>query len=216
MELIPSSHEGGVLKNMGRRSIQLAIVLHVQVLDREGMTGLSADWEEAGGLNLFEGPVHDCLQFAGIFQFAAFGEDSLGILGREPGGMAHFLLRTADVLHFHEEGFDHEFLYAGRLPENPFGVNVLVKMARLDASASASFFRGFAFRRLAVGQGGSRVALGEGPFISAVRVDQKELDQRPAPVIAHGSYLQRQLKPWQLASSHARASVKIPQSLMVI
>ena len=76
-------------------------------------------------------------------------------------------------------------------------------MARLDAPASARFFRRFAFRRLAVGERGSGIALGEGPLVSAVGVDQKELDQRTAPVIADGGYLQGQLQPCQLASSHA-------------
>ena len=106
--------------------------------------------------------------------------------------MAHGLIGPALLVDFHQKSFHHKFLHAAGLPEHPFGVNVEMKVARLDGAESAGFFRGFALGGLAVREARFRRSLGEGPLISAVGVDQQELHRGAALAVTDCGHLQRQ------------------------
>src|SRR5436309_126784 len=101
-------------------------------------------------------------------------------------------IRTPHLVDFHQESFDHVFLHAGGLPEHSLGMDVEMKVARLDDAESPSFLHGLAFGGLAVRQAGVCRSLGESPLVTAVGINQKELDRRAAPAITDRRYLQRQ------------------------
>lgn len=100
--------------------------------------------------NVLEGTVDDGLEFSRVLYFAAFGEDEAGVVGFEPGGIATVFVRLAGLTHFHEESFHNVFLHTARLPKNALGMDVNVKVARLDDSHRSGFFARFAFGRLTV------------------------------------------------------------------
>ena len=79
---------------------------------------------------------------------------------------------------------EREFLHSTGLPEDSFGVDVEMKMARLDRAEGTGFFRGFTLRSLAVRQARIDASLGKGPLVSAVGIDQQELHRRALPAVA--------------------------------
>src|SRR4029077_1207001 len=87
---------------------------------------------EHSGLDSLKRAVDDCLQFGGVLDLASLGQNLASFGGREPGRIAHCLPRRARGGDFHQEGFDHEFLYACRLPKHAFGMNVKVEMPGFD------------------------------------------------------------------------------------
>src|ERR1019366_890173 len=98
--------------------------------------------------------INHGLEFVGVFDFAAFGQDHARSFCIEPGGVAVVFLGTASLADVHQKSFDHVFLHAAGLPEDALGVNVDVEMAGLDDADGARFFLGFAFRGLAVREAG--------------------------------------------------------------
>ena len=116
--------------------------------------------------------------FARVLDFAAFGQATARLFRNEPGGIAHRFIGPAQLVDFHQEGFDHKFLHAARLPEHAFGVDVKMKVARLDGAESAGFFRCFALCGLAMREARLGRSFGEGPLVSAVGVHQQKLNNR--------------------------------------
>src|SRR3984957_18241621 len=117
----------------------------------EGGAGVVVSSPEcAAELHALQGAVDHGFEFASVFHFAAFGQTAFGFFRTEPGGMAHGLIGSAHVLHLHQKCFDYEFLHAARLPEHALGMNVEVKVARLDGARRSCFFHGFTLGVLAV------------------------------------------------------------------
>src|SRR5215468_10438760 len=136
-----------------------------------------------------------------VLHFASLGETSFCFFRAEPSWLAVLLVRLAHLVHFHQEGLDHKLLYATRLPEDAFGMNVEVEMAGFDGPKGASLFGSFAFRRLAMRQPGISRPLRESPFIAAVRIDQQEFDGSPSvgsrpPPPARATTSRSALSPW--------------------
>ena len=63
---------------------------------------------------------------------------------------------SAHLVDFHQKGLDHKLLHAAGLPEHALGMNVEMKVSRLDRAQSAGFFCGFALGGLAVREAGVR------------------------------------------------------------
>src|ERR1035437_10283923 len=74
------------------------------------------------------------LEFVGVFDFPALGQDSARFSRVEPGGIAVVFLGSASLADVHQERFDHIFLHAALLPEDALGVNVDVEMTGLDCA----------------------------------------------------------------------------------
>jgi hypothetical protein len=105
--------------------------------------------------------------------------------------MAIAFVGTAHLVNFHQEGFDHEFLHSAGLPEDAFGMDVEVKVSRLNRAETAGFFGSFALGGLAVGKADVSRSLGESPLVTAIGINQKELNGRAAPAITNRSHLKR-------------------------
>src|SRR5258706_1337260 len=86
--------------------------------------------------------------------------------------MPHRFISSAQLMHFHQKGFDHKLLHAAGLPEHALGVNVEMKVSWLDVAQSPTFFRGFALGSLAVREAGFRGSFGEGPLVFSIVVYQ--------------------------------------------
>src|SRR6266446_6362183 len=127
-----------------------------------------------------------------VLRLAAFGEPKSRFFRTEPRGLPQSFIRSPSLTYFHQESFDHEFLHTAGLPEHTLGMNVEMKVAWLNRTQGAGFFRGFPFGRLAMGEACVGRALGEGPLAAAVGVDQQEFDRTAVSSVADGGYLQRQ------------------------
>ena len=101
-------------------------------------------------LDAFQGAVDHGFEFVEVLHFTPLGETLFRFFGAHPGGPAIGLIRLAHLLNFHQESFDHEFLHSARLPENSLGMQIEMKVARLNRAERSGFFRSFAFRGLAV------------------------------------------------------------------
>ena len=146
-------------------------------------------------VNLRDRAIDYRLQLAGVLHFSSFGQNLASFVGSEPGGIAHRLEGISRLFDFQEEGFDHEFLNTGWLPEDSLGVDVDVKMPGLDSAPDPSFFQGLALGGLTVREVRFGRPLGKGPLAVAIGADQQELYGRTLAAIAYGGYLQRQCEP---------------------
>src|SRR5580698_4321740 len=97
---------------------------------------------------------------------------------------------TVDQIHFHQESLDHKLAHSRRFPEDAFGMQIQMKVPRLNVAASARFFPGLAFGGLAVRDRRLRIALGKCPLAAAISIDQQKLDRIPLPPVANSSDLQ--------------------------
>src|SRR5580704_8487586 len=104
----------------------------------------------AGSAEMFHRTIHYRLHFPSVFYLAALGENLSGFFGSVPGGIAHGLVRLLGVLDFQEKSLHHKLTNAGLFPEHTFRMNVKVEVTRLDVSADACFFQGFALGCLAM------------------------------------------------------------------
>jgi hypothetical protein len=71
-------------------------------------------------------------------------------------------------------------------------MDVEVEVAGLDSSDGSALFSGFPFSGLTVGESRIGGAFGEGPLVTAIGINQKELHRGAAPAIADRSDLERQ------------------------
>src|SRR6516225_2558211 len=99
---------------------------------------------------MLHGAVDNGAEFRGVLRLAPFCQSPARLLDAEPGGVAHGLVRRLGASHFQQEGLHDEFLDAAGLPEDAFGVEVKVKMSRLDHADSPSLLQRLALRRLTV------------------------------------------------------------------
>src|ERR1700688_40422 len=132
-------------------------------------------------MNALKRAINHRFQFMRVFDFAAFGQTATGFCRVEPGRIARRFIGAAQLMYFRQEGLNHEFLHAARLPENTFGVKVEMKVTWLNGAQNAGLFRSLAFSGLAVREMGIDAALWEGPLISAVGIDQQKLHYGPTP-----------------------------------
>src|ERR1700730_5991067 len=79
--------------------------------------------ERAVKLNAFERAIDHTFQFMGVLYFAALGQPLPRFFRAEPGGMTIEFIGPAQLMDFHQKGFDHKLLHASRLPEHSLGVN---------------------------------------------------------------------------------------------
>src|ERR1700684_3506708 len=100
--------------------------------------------------NAFEGAVDYRFQFAGVLNFASFRQPLARITRTEPGRIPLRFVWSALLVDFHQKRLDHKFLYPARLPEHALGMNIKMKVARLERAQSARFFRGLALGGLTV------------------------------------------------------------------
>src|SRR5258708_30008434 len=94
--------------------------------------------------------------------------------------MAHGFIGSPRLVNLHQEGFHNKFLHAAGLPKHAFGMNVEMKMPRLNRPQRSRFFRSFPLRCLAMREAGVGRSLLGRPLISAVGIYQGKLDP-PAP-----------------------------------
>src|SRR5271157_2792975 len=99
-------------------------------------------------VNALQSAIDYRFQFMRVLHFAAFGQPLPRFFWTEPGGPSHWLIRPAHFVDFHQKGLHHKFLHAARLPEHALGVNVEMKMPRLDGADGTGLFRGLALGRL--------------------------------------------------------------------
>src|SRR5258708_29938770 len=95
--------------------------------------------------------------------------------------MAQRFIRAAHLLDFHQEGFDDEFLHSSGLPENSLGVDVEMKVPRLDGTEGAGFFRSLTLGGLAVREAGLRGPFWEGPLFAPLRFSPPEFHPLAPP-----------------------------------
>src|SRR5438445_8810481 len=153
-----------------------------------------ANRKRPGRPNLFHSPINYSLQLPRILHLTPFGENFSAFVGKVTGWISHLFFRTNCLLHFQQKGFDDKFLHAWRAPENAFGVNIDMKVPRLDMPANSCLFPGFAFRGLAMQHSRMGITLGKRPFAPAIRIYQQEFQRRATPPIAHSRDLQWQSK----------------------
>src|SRR5258708_38281606 len=92
--------------------------------------------------------------------------------------MAHGFIGSPRLVNLHQEGFHNKFLHAAGLPKHAFGVNVEMKMPRLNRPQRSRFFRSFPLRCLAMREAGVRRSLWGRPLISAPGIDPEKTDRR--------------------------------------
>src|SRR2546423_14386847 len=137
-----------------------ATTKHV-VGDRSGLCGSASVADFRGfvqdlaiKLNALERAINHRFQFVSVLYFAAFDQLPPGVFRTEPGGMPHRFVSPAKLLNFHQEGLDHILLHATGLPEHSLGMNVEMKVPRLDRAQRSGLFGGLAFGGLTVRETG--------------------------------------------------------------
>src|ERR1700722_1115397 len=140
-------------------------------------------------LNALHGAIDYSFQFTGILYFAAFGKPVFGFLRTQPGGLAIVFIGTARLVDFHQKSLDHKFLHSAWLPEHALGMNVEMKMSRLDRAQRSGFFCSLTLRRLAVREPCIDGSFGECPLISAIGIHQQKFHSPSTHTEAHCSDL---------------------------
>jgi len=129
------------------------------------------------GADVFDRPVHHRLKFRRVLHLTPLAQHLARLDGAEPGWIAHRFGRFPGAPDFQQKGFHNEFLHAGRLPENTFGVQIEVEVPRLNDTGSAGLFESLTLGGLAVRQVRFDGTLGECPLAPAVGFYQEELDR---------------------------------------
>ena len=91
------------------------------------------DYPVFGGQAL-DGAVDNRAKFGGILRLAAQCQSAARVVDAEPGGVAILFLRSKAVTDLQEESLHDEFLDAIAQPGVTLGLQVEVKMLRLDGA----------------------------------------------------------------------------------
>lgn len=86
------------------------------------------------------GAVDNGLEFGGVFCLAFHCQSAACLFNAEPGGVAVFLVRRLGVTDLQEESLHDEFFDTFALPGVAFGLQIEVKMLRVNHSHCPGLF----------------------------------------------------------------------------
>lgn len=97
------------------------------------------------------GAVDNSEEFGGVLRLASLCQSAARVFDAEPCGIAILFLRSLGLTDFEEESFHDELFDTTAQPGLAFGLQIEMKMLRLDHPNSSGLLHGFSLGGLAMG-----------------------------------------------------------------